>query len=765
MPVLDDIEEEDDANAAATVSRLMRIEEFKYEIFKKRTEAIKARASSGVESRWMEDLDAYNGRDSAYRGSLEDILTNGLTSGLQSNDKAQFKFRSTVFIQKTRAKTNSAAARMADMLFPTDDRNWALEPTPVPGLMDALKNHANERYVDPQSKGELPHPTEQRPLTVGDMTTETMKIARDKALRMQSEIDDQLVECMYHAEGRKLLDDAAQMGTGVLKGPVVVNRIKRSWVRKTDEQGKSYFDMVIKPDLKPASSRVDPWNAYPSPGCGEDIRLGSYFFEREPVSQIVLKALAGMDEKEGYDRDAILACLDEKPTRPAELVTGKRGEYLDSSIFDTTNYDLWHYWGEANVDDLRALGVPISDEIRLSTISAVVVICNDRVIKAILNPQTTGAIPYCFYQWERVSGSPWGFGVPYLMRSAQRSMNAAWRQMQDNAGVSHGPQIVVDRSVLIPQDGDWTIRGMKLWWPRDGGVGVTDKAFQVFNIQSNQQDLERIFMLASQLADEETSMPMLMQGDRGTAPDKVGVATILMNSANTVLKRYARNFDDQITVPHLQMYYDWNMEFNEDQEIKGDYSVRARGSSALVIRDQQKQDIANIAAMAGNPLFEGQINPEKLADYMIQASSIPDVGYTEEEKAENARKKAEQPAAPDPTIAAAQIRAQSSAQVAQMRAQGSIASEQVQAKSEEVNQALRMEEAKRNDEREIYKLELQERLMILELAKKSDMQVAEIKATLAGKVMDIQADRAKSVADGQRQLGGPFQKPSGGTVQ
>jgi hypothetical protein len=40
------------------------------------------------------------------------------------------------------------------------------------------------------------------------------------------------------------------------------------------------------------------------------------------------------------------------------------------------------------------------------------------------------------FRWERVDLSPFGVGVPYLMRYAQRTLNAAWRAMLDNMALS-----------------------------------------------------------------------------------------------------------------------------------------------------------------------------------------------------------------------------------------------------------------------------------------------------------------------------------------
>ena len=121
-----------------------RVEAFGQSLAYKLQDAIRARAESGIERRWSHDLDLYHGMDGARSSKDGDIFeTIGGKDGKQ-------KRRSRVFVQITREKTNAASARLSDMLFPTNDRNWELAPTPVPSLVSALKDMGNVQIRDPQ---------------------------------------------------------------------------------------------------------------------------------------------------------------------------------------------------------------------------------------------------------------------------------------------------------------------------------------------------------------------------------------------------------------------------------------------------------------------------------------------------------------------------------------------------------------------------------------------------------------------------------------
>ena len=119
-----------------------------------------------------------------------------------------------------------------------------------------------------------------------------------------------------------------------------------------------------------------------------------------------------------------------------------------------------------------------------------------------------------------------------------------------------------------------------------------------------------IFTAARQLADEETNLPLIAQGEQSEHITQTAQGmSMLLNSANIVLRRAVKNFDDDVTRPHVQAYYNWNMQFNDKREIKGDFSVDARGSGALIARETQQQRLLQFAQVsAQNPEFSSRTN-------------------------------------------------------------------------------------------------------------------------------------------------------------
>ena len=753
-----------------------RLQAFGRTLSKQRDEWVRDRYSYGVDKRWLEDEDQYNNKDNIAKAASQ--MMTSVEQGYPVTTQMAKPHRSTVFIGMTRQKTNAAEARVADILLPTDDRNWGITPTPNPYLMNMLKDERPATDAGPvgQQMGQqqgLPAPqggmapppqggmappqptmappgipappqpgmapeaptglaamamgpqgpqqvTDQagQPMRMKDIAREVMNLANKKAEAMQREIEDQLIECDYNGELRKMLHDAAVFGTGVIRGPIVTNRTRKAWQPYTDAQGQQVHQIEIVEELAPASFRVDPHNVWPDPACGENIHHGKGVYERE---QITAKQIRELAKQPGFMKSQLRKVLEEGPKRSHTME-----ELRDDDQRDVARdlYEMWTYWGEVEHDDLDAAGVDAGDKDELKSVSACVIIINSTVVKAFLNPLEGGDLPYDFYVWEKVANSVWGYGIPYLMRSQQKVLNAAWRQMMDNAGVSSGPQIVMKPNVIQPADKQWQLSSRKIWYATDD-VDDVSKAFATFEFNSHQAELSGIIKMATELVDQETGVPTILQGEKGAAPDTVGGMQMLMNSANVVLRRLVKQFDDMVTRPHIRRYYDYNMLYNEDEEVKGDFSINARGSSALLIRDIQNQAFLNLLAAGANPIYGMYLDTEKLFRKALQAQHIdPTDVFKSEEEIEQIKEQqkamANQPPPPDPRIEAANLRAQTDLQRAQMQNEGDMA--EIQARQVKMQQEAEIKMAE---------LELTREIEMLKMSNAQNLSLEKIKAQLA----------------------------------
>lgn len=518
------------------------------------TERVSKRAD--IEKRWLRDLRQFNGR---YESDEE--------ARLQDSEGSK------IFVNLTRSKTNAAEARLSDMLFPTDDRNWGIRPTPIPQLVNAAK------------KG---NPEEQ------DQARQIMDQAKTASEHMTTEIEDQLTESKYAAICRDAIRDACKIGTGIIKGPVVVGGRAVSWVKDAD----GIQQMQVNDNLRPGTQYVDPWNFYPDDSA-TSIEDSESNLERHYLTR---KKLIKLAHTPGYLKEQFRLILGEGSI-PTQTTLSWQSELREiSGISDSVTankYEMWEYTGPINKDELLSAGVEVEED-ELIEFYGTVLFIDNHVVRVSLHPMDTEDDVYRVFNWEKDDASMFGFGIPYLICNPQKVVNGSWRMVLDNGGLSAGPQVVIDKDAIKPEDNDWTLKPRKIWIKQKSGVQV-DHAFKVFQIDNNQTALMNIFGTARELIDEETNLPLIAQGEGGgNTPDTAKGMDMLMNSANIVLRRAVKNFDDDVTTPHITAYYNWNMQFGEDEDIKGDYKVDARGSGALLAREMQQERLMHFSNIAGS---------------------------------------------------------------------------------------------------------------------------------------------------------------------
>lgn len=579
----------------------------------KRREAIAGRAGSGIEEEWTEDEEHYQGIDDANRAfqSANMLYRSRSKALLSGQQQGQQPARSVVFLNITRPYVDAASARVADMLLPTDDRAWEIKSTPLPTLSQLQLTKLAEAMRMPSTDD------------VQDAMEQQAKLAQEAAAKMQKAIEDPLVESNWHGEVRQVIEDSARCGSGVLKGPFPVVRT----VRLTRQDPVTQLKTQHKVDeIKPGSKRIDFWNLFPDPACGENIHAGSFIFEREYIGKRQIMELL---KDASYDRAELLAVLREGPAKTRE---GTESVYRHGD----DEFEMWIFHGHCMRQQLQAMGVELDQDAE-EQLPAMAVMINDRLVKAVLSPLESGEFPYDVLAWQRRPGMPWGIGISRQIRTVQRMINANTRAMMDNSGLSAAPQIVIGNGIT-PVDGVFSIRPGKLW-RAEAGSDVQDvtKAFASFSVTSVQNELMNIIQFAQKMAEDTTGMPAMLQGIRGDAPQTLGGMQMQNNNATSVLRRLAKRFDDYMTRPHIQRYFDWMMSYSDDDSIKGDFEIEVRASSALVERDAQQQFLMSLLQASANPVYE--LDPAKLAAELCRGQRLDPKNFqlTEEQKAQRAQ--------------------------------------------------------------------------------------------------------------------------------
>ena len=547
----------------------------------------------------------------------------------------------------------AGAASIADILLPLDDWPFGIGPTPIPELVkvvEMVKKVPADQLVQV--------PGMQQPAAAADVqrqAEETLEKAKKCAEKAETRIKDWLTECQWHGKSRRQIDDAARVGTGIVKGPVPAQKKQHAWQTVDGVQ-----QLIIKEETKPVTENVDYWNLSPDyPACGDNIHNGSFVWERGEINCKTLQDLRGQP---GYIDSQIELCLAEGPQSPEVDAADRKAAKTNKD----TLFEIWWFHGALEKKDLEAAGCDCSDqEDKYISIPAVITVVNGRPIRAALNHLDKGSFPYDILTWRRRPGMPWGQGIARQIRPAQRGITACFRALMENAGLSAKPILAVLREYLEPVDGNWNIYGGKVFEVALGAdVRDVKSAITSIQIESRQGDLLAIINFLMKLAEDITGLPLLLQGQSTNAPDTLGATQIINTNASVTRRRIARQFDDQVIEPSITRYYDYLMQYGEDEEEKGLFVIDARSSSVLVERDIQNKNMVNLLGASVNPVYGA--DPRKAYAEACKAMKIDPkrLQYDDEEwqkMQENAQK---QP--PAPQIAVAQIREQGAIQRTQM---------------------------------------------------------------------------------------------------
>lgn len=672
-------------------------------------------AKSSVERRWLDDVRAYHG-----------IYESSLKSGWENVGQ------STAYVKATRAKTVALEARLVDLIFPTDDRNWGIEATPVPKLA-AEKQEAEMRATtaaQQATQAEADGDIEMRDEVVAAGTDQAQRAlaanaaiadVKKAAKAMQEEMDDQLIESHYPSESRKAIHDACLLGTGLLKGPVVNDAARGKWLPGEDGE----YALTPHQDKRPKYRYVDPWSFFPDMSASS-IDEAEFTFERYLWTRSDLRKMV---KSHAFDPNAVRELLRDSKNKPAtspslsnlvslRSLTGDGQSQSGGSI--NNRYIGWEYHGPLECDEivliLNAMGREADAKAYadrddpLEEHRVVVYFCDDVILKiAPEYPLDSGETLYSLFNVEEAEGTMFGYGVPYIMRDSQDALNAAWRMALDNGALSIGPQAIMDKAAIEPSDGSWTFRAKKVWWQVKGAINPTSKPIEFFNVPNNMGEIKMIIELATIFIDMETGIPQPQQGEQGAhTTNTVGGMAILQNAANIIFRRIVKNYDDQMITPSMRRLYDWNMQFNPRKEIKGDMQIDARGTSVLLLKEVQATNLLMIVTqLMANPNIAMMLKAYPAVEKLFQSMMIKpsEVMVTSDQYEKALQEAASQPPPPSP----AEITAQARVATAEIGAQVA---------------ALRDETAR-------FIAENKERLALIELASDEGLTIEQLKTELA----------------------------------
>ncbi len=540
--------------------------------------------------------------------------------------------RSKAYPKVARSKTISVEARLHEITDPDIGKPWGIGPSPdstippeamqmiVDGMVMEQAERAKFQNAEAQKAGQpLPFPNlpQDLPKLNDEQVQEAFnQYAKEACKKMEVEIDDQLVDTKYTDKKKKALRSGLHLGTGVIKGPLAIYKEVKKW---KPESGTYVLETKRVP--RPHLEFVRVWDFYPDMTVSE-IDQCEGFFERHCMTKHEVRNLAKRgDFRADVINEYLIAnpggdCVFKSWEQELQNIASDKGEQKKGR-----KYEVLEYWGYADARDLQECGVVVSEDLLNEELQVNVWLLGGEVIKAVLNPTPKQEQPYHVFYFEKDDSSIFGKGLPRVMRDSQINVCAGTRMMLDNAALCAGPQAELNVDLLDPNQDLESVHQFKLWLREGRNNEATAQAVRFFNVDSHISEYLTIIKQFLDFADLETAFPTYMLIEPAKSGNETAQgASIRSGSTNITVKDVAKSFDD-FNSSILEGMYAWNMDFNEDESIKGDYKIVVKGLSSLVAKE-----VRAMVLQQSEPLIEkykAWIPEEEFIQELCKAMDLP----------------------------------------------------------------------------------------------------------------------------------------------
>ena len=555
----------------------------------------------------------FNKAETARRSYEEQWLRNYKNYRGVYSDAVKFTEaeKSRVFIKVTKTKVLAAYGQITDVLFSAGRFPLSVDPTVLP------EGIAGDVHYDPAAEGtegespygfagdgkDLPAGATESSLKLGAFedklegkdvkegmgsspTSVNYNPAMLAAKRMEKKIHDQLDESEATKQLRSAAFEMPLFGTGIMKGPMAVDKEYPDW----DEEGN--YIPVTK--TIPKVSYVSVWDFYPDPDAAH-ISDCQYSVQRHKMNRSQLRDLK---KRPFFRKEVIESVVDQGENYAKKYWEDDLKDYqLDSGV---ERFEVLEYWGVMDMETIEEYDIDIPKELESADeLQVNIWICNDRVLRSVLNPFKPVRLPYYAVPYEHNPYSLFGIGLAENMDDTQTLMNGFMRMAVDNAVLSGNLIFEVDETNLVPGQ-DMQLYPGKVFRRQGGAPGQALFGTKYPNVSGENLQL---FDKARQLADESTGLPSFSHGQTGVTGvgrTSSGIS-MLMNAAAGGIKTVIKNIDDYLLGPMGKSFFHFNMQFDFDKNIRGDLEVKARGTESLMANEVRSQRLMQFLQVGANP--------------------------------------------------------------------------------------------------------------------------------------------------------------------
>lgn len=497
-------------------------------------------------------------------------------------------------------KAGVVQSYLAESLIQAGQLPWTIQPTPVPDLSDSgemMVAQSVQQSVEQGFRGDL------RSLVYSlksEAARKELEHAQDIADNMMKLITDQCAEGGWNRAMFGFINNFCVYPYAVLAGPIPTRRVRMQWSGETlRPKYETFYEF----------KSISPWDFWWSPDS-PDTQRGTGIFIRQRWTRQQLLDAAKMTS---YIGENIIKVLDDANRNDFRYHwISNNPEQTDSQVLswrdNDTTIDILIHWGYFSGRELTKYGIPgLEDD---EFYNAMVTMCGRHIIQVLVEKNPTlnkrPVFTASFYTTQdRIPGE----SIPQRLRDVERCYETCLRYLISNAYYGSAPITEVDYArvskYMSDEDIGRIIPGSMYF--SDPELGNATPAFKYYSLPNNMAAFQNALVYFMDLADRVTNIPAALHGTaQGSGANRTfRGAAMLQSNAVKAIQSAVFNIDEFVYKPLGELLYNYNMVYSKDQTVKGDCKIMARGVTALLQKETDRQnsyEILQMVASAGQQL-------------------------------------------------------------------------------------------------------------------------------------------------------------------
>ena len=497
-------------------------------------------------------------------------------------------------------KAGVVQSYLAESLIQAGQLPWTIQPTPVPDLSDSgelMVAQSVQQSVEQGFRGDL------RSLVYSlksEAARKELEHAQDIADNMMKLITDQCAEGGWNRAMFGFINNFCVYPYAVLAGPIPTRRVRMQWSGETlKPKYETFYEF----------KSISPWDFWWSPDS-PDTQRGTGIFIRQRWTRQQLLDAAKMTS---YIGENIIKVLDDANRNDFRYHwISNNPEQTDSQVLswrdNDTTIDILIHWGYFSGRELTKYGIPGLEDNEFY--NAMVTMCGRHIIQVLVEKNPTlnkrPVFTASFYTTQdRIPGE----SIPQRLRDVERCYETCLRYLISNAYYGSAPITEADYArvskFMSDEDIGRIIPGSMYF--SEPELGNATPAFKYYSLPNNMAAFQNALVYFMDLADRVTNIPAALHGTaQGSGVNRTfRGAAMLQSNAVKAIQSAVFNIDEFVYKPLGELLYNYNMIYSKDQTVKGDCKIMARGVTALLQKETDRQnsyEILQMVASAGQQL-------------------------------------------------------------------------------------------------------------------------------------------------------------------